>query len=734
MDKEQAGAPGDVASRARELRERIEHHNYLYYVLDRPEISDAEYDGLLRELAELEARHPEVAVADSPTRRVGGQPSAAFAPVRHEVPMLSLGNAFSLEELRDFDRRVRALSGLERVKYTGELKIDGLSISLRYRHGRLDRAATRGDGETGEDVTAQVRTVGSVPLRLRGAGRELAELEVRGEVFFPVAEFERLNRERAARGEPAFANPRNAAAGSVRQLDPGVTASRPLDSFMYAVPVRSQLGAATQTQEQVLAKLRELGFRVNPHFQVLDGLEAVEEYCRHWDARRHQLPYETDGVVIKVSDLDLHDRLGATSKSPRWAVAFKYAAAEQTTRVRDITVTVGRTGILTPTAVLDPVEISGSTVGRAVLHNEDVIRDKGVRIGDAVVVRKAGEVIPEVVRVLADRRTGGEREFAMPDRCPVCGAAVVREQGEAAHRCTGGLTCPAQVAEGILHFGSRGAMDIDGLGPSTVLALLDAGLIAGAADLYALTADAVEALPRFARKSAENLAAAIERSKERPLRRLLFALGIRHVGERAALVLARHFGTLERVAGATEEQLSEAHEIGPKIAASVAAWFARPQARELLDKLRQAGVNTVEPGAAAREVAGTAAGRASAGGAAEEAAGGVPEAQGGATGAAEEAGEGRAALEPGAGDTGGAQGAYGLAGLTFVLTGTLASMTREQAEEEIAARGGRVSSSVSRKTSYVVAGESPGSKLARARELGVPVLDEEGFHRMLRRR
>ncbi|MDP2872760.1 MAG: NAD-dependent DNA ligase LigA [Bacillota bacterium] len=623
--------------------------------------------------------------------------------------MLSLANAFGAEELLDFDRRVRSLAGLERVTYTGELKIDGLSIALLYRHGVLERAATRGDGETGEDVTAQVRTVRSVPLRLRAAGRDLAELEVRGEVFFPIADFERLNRERAQRGETPFANPRNAAAGTVRQLDPAVTAARPLDSFLYALPeARAQLPVASQ--EQVLVTLRELGFKVNPHFAVLEGIEAVPDYCRHWDARRHELPYEIDGVVIKVNDLGLHERLGATSKSPRWAVAYKFAAAEQETRVLDIMVTVGRTGIITPTAVLEPVEISGSTVGRAVLHNEDVIREKGVRIGDAVVVRKAGEVIPEVVRVLEERRRGDERQFVMPERCPVCGAGVVREQGEAAHRCTGGLTCPAQVAEGILHFGSRGAMDIDGLGPSTVAALLEAELIGGVGDLYDLTVEAAEGLPRFARKSAENLVAAIERSKQQPLRRLLFALGIRHVGERAGLLLARHFGTLERVAGATEAELTAVHEIGPKIAASIAAWFTRPQAGELVEKLRAAGVNFAEPGVAVGMAAG------------EQDVLAV-------------AAERRQAATEGAGDQSGPDEAPEIAeqlsGITFVLTGTLTSWTREEAEERIVARGGRVSGSVSRKTSYVVAGENPGSKLTRARELGVTVIDEDDLRRLL---
>jgi DNA ligase (NAD+) len=594
--------------------------------------------------------------------------------------MLSLANAFTLVDLADFDRRVRSLAGLDRVRYTCELKIDGLSISLRYGRGKLVQAATRGDGETGEDVTAQIRTVRSIPLVLNPPGDSAETLEVRGEVFFPVEDFERLNRERAARGEPPFANPRNAAAGTVRQLDPRTTASRPLDSFLYAMPLAGETRPATQMG--VLETLREMGFKVDPHHRLCDGIAEVQDFCLHWEAHRAELPYEIDGAVVKVDDLGLYDLLGSTAKSPRWAAAYKFPAVEQVTRVKDIIVTIGRTGVLTPTALLEPVEISGSTVARAVLHNEDIIREKDVRVGDWVVVRKAGEVIPEVVRVLNERRTGAEREFAMPSRCPVCSADVVREPGEAAHRCTGAITCPAQVAEGIIHFGSRGAMDIDGLGPSTVIALLEAGLIADVGDLYALTVEQVTTLPRFARKSAENLVAAIGRSKGRPLRRLLYALGIRHVGERAATVLARRFGALGRLMDADERELTSVPEIGPKIAASLASWMRRPQARELFAELEAMGVNTSEPGA-------------------------------------------MGAVRPPA------EEGPSLDGLVFVLTGTLTGFTREEATGQISARGGRVSSSISRKTDYVVAGAEPGSKLAKARELGIRVLDEAGFRKLL---
>lgn len=684
-----AGPDDRIRERAAWLRDEIRRHDHLYHVLDSPEISDAEYDRLLRELVELEEAYPEVVTRDSPTQRVGGLPVAGFESVRHIVPMLSLGNTFAVGELVDFDRRVRALSGREKVAYTCELKIDGLSISLRYRYGGLVQAATRGDGETGEDVTAQIRTVRSVPLVLRPPGGRFELIEVRGEVFFPLEDFGRLNRERVERGESPFANPRNAAAGTVRQLDPRITASRPLDSLFYALPLEG--GPRPGTQHEVLKTIRDLGFKVDRHHRLCADISEVQEYCAHWEAHRGELPYDVDGVVVKVDDLALYELLGATAKSPRWAVAYKFPAAERVTRVKDIVVTVGRTGVLTPTAILEPVVISGSTVSRAVLHNEDIIREKDVQIGDWVVVRKAGEVIPEVVSVLAERRTGSERRFTMPERCPVCSAEVVRDPGEAAHRCTGAVTCPAQVMEGMIHFGSRGAMDIDGLGPSTVSALLEAGLVCDVGDLYGLTVEQLTTLPRFARRSAENLIAAIDRSRRRPLRRLLFALGIRHVGGRASAVLARSFGSLERLLEADEGQLMQVPEIGPKIAGSLVAWTRRPQAVELLAKLRRMGVNTVEPGA----------------------------------GAAARDRDARAGEAP----PGQAQGAFD--GLTFVLTGSLEGFTRDDAAQEIESRGGRVSSSVSRKTDYVVAGENPGSKLERARELGVTVIGEDEFRRLL---
>jgi DNA ligase (NAD+) len=696
--------------RVEELRRAIWRHDYQYHVLDRPEISDAAYDALVRELAGLEAEHPELRTPDSPTQRVGGQVAGAFAPVRHEVAMLSLANAFGAQELADFDRRVRQLAGVGAgegaapVAYACELKIDGLSISLTYRYGALAQAATRGDGETGEDVTAQVRTVRSVPLRLRPPGDTVPELVVRGEIYLPRPDFERLNRERAERGEFTFANPRNAAAGAVRQIDPRVTAARPLDSYFYAAPAGLPDGVATQMG--LLGFLEEAGLRVNPERRRCQTIAEVAEYCRHWAERRHELPFDIDGVVVKVDDLALRERVGYTSRSPRWAVAYKFAAEQQVSRVRDIIVTVGRTGILTPTAILDPVEISGSTVSRAVLHNEDVIRQKGVRIGDWVVVQKAGEVIPEIVRTLAERRTGEETEFAMPAACPACGSDVVREPGEAAHRCTGGLTCPAQVAEGIIHFGGRTAMDIEGLGPSTVAALLEAGLVADPGDLYALQAEQLAGLPGFARKKAENLARAIDASRTRPLRRLLFALGVRHVGERAALLLARRFGSMAALAAAAPDELESVREIGPSIAGSLHGWLRRPQATALIEKMARLGVNMAEPGASV----------------AQRAAGA------GAPGAAPAAAD----LADGAPELARAPGAGALAGKTLVLTGSFAAMTRQQAEEAVAAAGGRVASSVSRKTDFVVAGEGAGSKLAKAQELGVPVVDEQQLLRWLR--
>ncbi len=662
--------------RIRKLREEIEFHNYRYYVLDDPVVSDAEYDALMRELVELEAEHPELVTPDSPTQRVGAAPAEAFAPVVHRSPMMSLANVYSMEELRAFDARVRKALGGEPVEYVAELKIDGLAVSLVYEEGRFVRGATRGDGTTGEDVTHNLRTIRSIPMRLR-LGPPVS-IDVRGEVYMIRREFHKLNEERRASGEPLFANPRNAAAGSLRQLDPKVTAARPLDIFVYGAGYMSDMGgAALTTHLESLGLLKEAGFRINPNTRLCRTIDEVVDYCAHWGERRDTLDYEIDGVVVKVNSLAQQERLGATARSPRWAVAYKFPARQATTKVRDIIVQVGRTGTLTPVAVLDPVELAGSTVSRATLHNEDIIRAKDIRIGDTVVVEKGGDVIPEVVKMVTERRTGAEREFRMPAKCPECGADVVRLEGEAASRCVGGMACPAQVREGILHFASRDAMDIEGMGPSLVAQLLDAGLVKTAADIYDLKLDDIARLERMGKKSAENLLSAIERSKSHPLHRLVFALGIRHVGERSARDLAEHFGTMDRLAAATYDELTRVPDVGPKVAESVLAFFREPRNRESLRRLADAGVNMKETEKAA------------------------PSAE-----------------SP-------------LAGKTVVLTGTLERFTRKEAEEAVLARGGKVSSSVSRKTDYVVVGKDPGSKYDKARELGVTILDEHEFERLL---
>ncbi|MBC7084155.1 MAG: NAD-dependent DNA ligase LigA [Firmicutes bacterium] len=665
-----------IEERIRKLRDEIEFHNYRYYVLDDPVISDAEYDALMRELVELEAEHPELVTPDSPTQRVGAAPAEAFAPVVHRSPMMSLANVYSVEELRAFDTRVRKALGGEPVEYVAELKIDGLAVSLAYEDGKFVRGATRGDGTTGEDVTHNLKTIRSIPMRLR-LDRPVS-IDVRGEVYMIRREFRKLNEERRAAGEPLFANPRNAAAGSLRQLDPKVTAARPLDIFVYGIGYMSGAGSAVpETHLEALGLLKEAGFRTNPNTRLCRTIDEVVDYCAHWGERRDTLDYEIDGVVVKVNSLAQQERLGATARSPRWAVAYKFPARQATTKVRDIIVQVGRTGTLTPVAVLDPVELAGSTVSRATLHNEDIIRAKDIRIGDTVVVEKGGDVIPEVVKVVTERRTGAEREFRMPAKCPECGADVVRLEGEAASRCVGGMACPAQVREGILHFASRDAMDIEGMGPSLVAQLLDAGLVKTVADIYDLKLDDIARLERMGKKSAENLLRAIERSKSHSLHRLLFALGIRHVGERSARDLAEHFGTMDRLAAATYDELTDVPDVGPKVAESVLAFFREPRNREILRRLADAGVNMKETEKTA------------------------PSAQ-----------------SP-------------LAGKTVVLTGTLERFTRKEAEEAVLERGGKVSSSVSRKTDYVVVGKDPGSKYDKARELGVTILDEHEFERLL---
>ncbi|MDR3592555.1 MAG: NAD-dependent DNA ligase LigA [Negativicutes bacterium] len=661
----------EEASRvAADLRQQIDHHNHRYYVLDAPEVSDAEFDVLLRQLKDIETAYPSLVTPDSPTQRVGGATSEGFGRVAHPSAMRSLGNAFSAEELRSFDSRVRGGLGTDRVEYVVELKIDGLAINLLYEEGRLIRAATRGDGQFGEDVTANVRTIRAVPLTLSPAiGPMPRRLEIRGEVYLARREFDRINLKREAAGEALFANPRNAAAGSLRQLDPRVTAERALDIFVYGLGVRE--GVELATHAATLEFLARAGLKVNPNYRVFDGIEAVIAYCESWDTQRAGLPYNIDGLVIKLNDIAGQEALGSTSKDPRWAIAFKFPAEEAVTKVLHIVAGVGRTGIISLTADLEPVQLGGTTVARAALHNEDYILKKDIRIGDTVKIHKAGEIIPEIIEVIPEKRSGQEKVFVMPDRCPVCDSPISRLAGEAAWKCTN-PHCPALRREGLFHFVSRDAMDIDGLGPAVLTALLDAGLIDDAADLYRLTADKLLGLERIGPKSAQNLLEAIENSKQAGLGRLLFGLGIRHVGVKAAGLLARRFGDIEAVAAAGVEELTVVDEIGPKIAESVVAYFAAPENLALVEKLRTAGVKLTED-------------------------------------RTEETGEGP------------------FSGKTFVLTGTLTGMTRSEAGELIERLGGKVTGSVSKKTDYILAGTEAGSKLDKARQLGIRVLDETEF-------
>ena len=667
-------APKDIAARATQLREEINYHNYRYYVLDDPQIPDAEYDRLLRELQDIESRYPELITPDSPTQRVGAAPLSEFAEVRHEVPMLSLGNAFSEEEVHDFDRRVRERLQVESVEYTAEPKLDGLAVSLRYEDGLLVQAATRGDGYTGEDITQNVRTIETIPLRLLDR-QPPAVLEVRGEVLMSKAGFEALNARQREAGEKLFANPRNAAAGSLRQLDPRITAQRPLEFFCYALGKVEGIQLPDR-HDAVLARLRDMGIRVNREIRTVAGIEHCLAYYRDILARRDKLPYEIDGVVYKVNRLDWQERLGFVSRAPRWAIAHKFPAQEELTVVEAIDVQVGRTGAVTPVARLKPVFVGGVTVSNATLHNQDEIDRLDVRVGDTVIVRRAGDVIPEVVAVIKERRKGRPRRFHMPTHCPVCGSEIVRLEGEAVARCTGGLYCAAQRRESIKHFASRRAMDIEGLGDKLVEQLDEHGLIHDVADLYALRAEDVARLERMGEKSAENLIVAIEKSKRTTLPRFLFALGIRLVGEATALTLARHYGTLEAIEAASVEDLQTVPDIGPAVAESIHAFFHEAHNLEVIEKLRQRGVSwppMEKPPA----------------------------------------------------------GAQPLAGRTFVLTGTLSGMTRDEAKAALQVLGAKVSGSVSKKTDYVVAGEAAGSKLARAEALGVKVLDEDEFRALL---
>lgn len=654
--------------RARErieaLSEEIEAHNYRYYVMDDPVISDARYDQMMRELEKLEKQYPSLASPYSPTQRVGGRPREGFAEVSHLSPMMSLANAFDEGELKDFDRRVRQALLEEPVSYVVEPKIDGLAVSLFYENGHFSRGATRGDGITGEDISENLKTIRSVPLRLR---RMVPALEVRGEAYMPKDSFARLNEAREEAGEPLFANPRNAAAGTLRQLDPKITASRRLNLFIYGVGYSE--GVDPRDHSELLNLLKELGFRVN-EYHLFDNMDDVINFCLDWQARRFDLPYAVDGLVIKVNSLGQQLRLGATMKSPRWAIAYKFPPEQAVTIVKNIFVRVGRTGALTPTAEMEPVRVAGTTVSRATLHNEDNIREKDIRIGDRVLIQKAGDIIPEVVTVLSGERKGDEKVWAMPSECPSCGSRVVRAEGEAAVRCTN-MACPAKLWEGLIHFSSRNAMDIAGLGPAVLAQILESGLIRDPADLYSLSYEDLVALERMGPKSAQNLLEALEASKKNSLSRLIFALGIRHVGERAAKILADHYNSLEALMGAGEEELVAIPEIGPKIASSIVSFFAETQNVQVIDKLVKAGVNTRSE---------------------KKGAGSGP-----------------------------------LAGKVFVLTGALGSFTRQEAQEIVEKLGGKVSSSVSRGTDYVVAGEKPGSKYEKALTLGIPILDEKEF-------
>ncbi|MGN2391171.1 NAD-dependent DNA ligase LigA [Pelomicrobium sp. G1] len=670
-------APAEAVAEAKRLREEIERANYNYYVLNRPTIPDAEYDRLFRRLQELEARYPELATPDSPTQRVGAAPMEEFPEVRHAAPMLSLNNAFDDEEVKAFDRRVREGLGVERVEYEVEPKFDGLAVSLTYREGVLVQGATRGDGYTGEDVTANLRTVRAIPLRLKAKAPPVL-LEVRGEVLMFKADFERLNAEQQARGERPFANPRNAAAGSLRQLDPRITAKRPLTFFAYGIGRGEGEGIPRDRQSRLLDYLESLRIPVSPIREVVAGVEGLLGFYRKLLARRDDLPYETDGVVYKVDRLDYQERLGFVSRAPRFAVAHKFPAQEEMTQLLDIEVQVGRTGALTPVARLKPVQVGGVTVTSATLHNEDEIRRKDIRIGDWVIVRRAGDVIPEVVAVVPEKRPAHTRRFVMPSRCPVCGSAVVRLPDEAIARCSGGLVCPAQRKQALLHFASRRALDIEGLGEKLVDQLVDTGLVKTPADLFHLTEEQLAALPRMGRKSAQNLLEALERSRRNAtLARFIYALGIRHVGETTARDLAQHFGSLGALMKASEEEIMEVPDVGPVVAKSIHQFFAERHNREVIEGLRPFYGHCWRM-------------------------------------------ETRRA------------GARELAGKTFVLTGTLSSMTREEAKERIEALGGKVTGSVSRNTDYVVVGTDPGSKYDRARELGVPILDEDAFLKLVR--
>lgn len=652
--------------RIAELQKLLNQYNYEYHVLDQPSVPDSEYDRLLKELIALEEQFPEFKTPDSPTERVGGTVLDMFQKVEHKTPMLSLGNAFDEADLLDFDRKVRQAVG-ENYSYVCELKIDGLAVSLEYENGLFTRGSTRGDGTTGEDITANLRTVKSIPLRIK----EPISIEVRGEVFMPKRSFENLNKLRAERQEELFANPRNAAAGSLRQLDTRIAASRNLDVFLYAIADTGETGVVTHSEG--LNLLDQLGFKTNQERRTCDNIQEVISYINKWTEERPNLPYEIDGIVIKVNSFDQQDELGVTAKSPRWAIAYKFPAEEVVTKLLDIELSVGRTGVITPTAILEPVQVAGTTVGRASLHNEDLIREKDIMLYDYVVVKKAGDIIPEVVNVLVERRTDEQKEFSMPTHCPECDSELVRLEGEVALRCIN-PKCPAQIREGLIHFVSRTAMNIDGCGEKVISQLFRENLIEDVADLYKLTFEQLIGLERMGEKSVTKLLDAIEASKQNSLERLLFGLGIRHVGAKAAKTLAQHYGSMEAITEATYEQLTDINEIGHKMADSVVTYFSMPETAELLQELSSFGVNMTYTG---------------------------PKLV-----VAEESDS-------------------FFAGKTVVLTGKLEVLTRNEAKEKLEALGAKVAGSVSKKTHLVVAGADAGSKLTKAEELGIEVWNEE---------
>jgi len=660
----------DAKREIERLRKEINYHNYRYYVLNDPVISDYEYDMLVKRLEKLEREFPQFITPDSPTQRVGGEPLKEFPTVRHKIPMLSLDNTYSYDELKEFDTRVKKVVG--GVKYVVEPKVDGVAVALRYEKGRLVQGATRGNGIQGDDITQNIRTIRTVPLVLLKEDPAFLNVEVRGEVFLTKKQFEELNIEREERGEPLFANPRNAAAGSLKLQDPREVAKRRLDIFIHTVPLPPT--EKYSSHYKLLLALKDIGFKVIPYFKRFDSIGEVIDYCKEWEGKRDDLPFEVDGMVVKVDDFSQREALGSTIKSPRWAVAYKYPARQATTKIIDIALQVGRTGVVTPVAILKPTPLSGSTISRATLHNEDEIRRKDIRIGDTVIIEKGGEVIPKVVKVVKEKRTGKEVVFKMPKRCPVCGGRIYRPEGEVAWRCIN-INCPSQIKRRIQHFASRNAMDIEGMGSALVEQLVDNGLVKNLADIYELKLEDLMGLERMGRKSSENLLRAIEKSKERPFDRVLFALGIRWVGTKAAQALADTFGSIDRLMSASYEEIAQIPGEGGVLAESVINFFKDPKNVALINRLKKAGLRFKKEKEKKRP-------------------------------------------KP-------------LSGKTFVLTGTLKRWTRPEATELITSLGGKVTSSVSKKTDYVVAGENPGSKWTKAKALGVKIIDEEEFLKLI---